>query len=111
GQGVSAAALAALLFGPAVRLADVASVYEQAVTSLGRLAELSRPAPAVADPPATVWFGRAAGRIEFDGVGFGYHPGRPGLGARRQPGPPGWTRWRPGCRAGTTRSSATAGTP
>lgn len=77
GQAVSAAALAALVFGPVARLADVAAVYEQAATSTARLAELTAaPATAVADPPAPIPLGRAKGRIEFDAVGFGYHPGQ-----------------------------------
>src|SRR5207248_3100896 len=49
-------------------------------TSGERLAELvDLPDPAVADPPEPVRIDRARGRVEFDGVGFGYQPGRPVL--------------------------------
>jgi ABC-type multidrug transport system fused ATPase/permease subunit len=91
GEAVAAAALTALLFGPLARLPDVAGLYEQAVTSAGRLAEIGgqwgvgrgRTGTEENCPPSTdhcpLPGGRARGLIEFDGVGFGYDPGRPVL--------------------------------
>jgi ABC-type multidrug transport system fused ATPase/permease subunit len=77
GEVVSAAALTVLLFGPVSRLTDLAAVYQQAAASGERLAELvEMPEPAVADPPDAVRISRARGLVEFDGVGFGYRPGR-----------------------------------
>jgi ABC-type multidrug transport system fused ATPase/permease subunit len=82
GAVVSAAALTALLFGPLARLADVAGLYEQAVTSAGRLAAIggqwaedSGQKSLEAHCPLQ----RARGHIEFDAVGFGYDPARPVL--------------------------------
>lgn len=77
GGVVSTAALAALLFGPIARLADLAYVFEQASTSVDRLGEILDLEPDVADPAAPLAIGRARGQVEFDRVGFGYERGSP----------------------------------
>jgi ABC-type multidrug transport system fused ATPase/permease subunit len=77
GAAVSTAALAALLFGPIGRLADLAYVFEQASTSVDRLGELLDLEPDVAEPSAPLPIGRARGEVEFDRVGFGYQTGSP----------------------------------
>lgn len=80
GEAVSAVAVAGLLFGPLTRLMDLGSVWEQAAASGERLAELTdMPDPAVVDPPDPVPLARARGRVELDGVVFGYSPDRPVL--------------------------------
>ena len=89
GEVVSASALAALLFAPVARLADLASVFEQAGTSLRRLSEILDQEPDVREPAVPARLGRARGRVEFDGVGFGYQPGRlvlEGIRLRVEPG-------------------------
>ena len=50
GLAVSLSALAALLFGPIARLADLASLFEQASTSMGRLGEILDQKDAVPAP-------------------------------------------------------------
>jgi subfamily B ATP-binding cassette protein MsbA len=77
GGVVSTAALAALLFGPIARLADLAYVFEQAAASVERLGEILDLEPDVAEPAAPLPLGRARGLVEFDRVGFGYKTGQP----------------------------------
>ncbi|MDB5350181.1 MAG: putative transporter ATP-binding protein [Planctomycetota bacterium] len=77
GGAVSAAALAGLLFAPVARLADLASVFEQAAASTDRLGEILDMKPDVLEPVNPVPFGRASGLVEFDRVGFGYNAGQP----------------------------------
>jgi subfamily B ATP-binding cassette protein MsbA len=89
GGVVSTAALAALLFGPIARLADLAYVFEQASASVERLGEVLDLRPEIAEPERPVPIGRAAGRVEFDRVGFGYRPGQPVLWDVRLAIPPG----------------------
>ncbi|QEH38410.1 putative ABC transporter ATP-binding protein [Aquisphaera giovannonii] len=79
GGVVSTAALAALLFGPVARLADLASVFEQAAASVDRLGEILDLEPTVVGPASPLAIGRARGLVEFDRVGFGYEPGQPVL--------------------------------
>jgi subfamily B ATP-binding cassette protein MsbA len=84
GEVVAAAAVTALLFAPLARLADVASVYEQAVTSAGRLAAIGGHWSAdggqeSCEPHCGLPERRARGLIEFDAVGFGYDPAWPVL--------------------------------
>lgn len=76
GQLVSTSTLAVLLFGPIARLADLASIFEQAGASLARLSEILEQEPKVCEPEQPVPLGRARGEVEFDRVGFGYEPGR-----------------------------------
>src|SRR5262249_35742952 len=76
GEVVSAAALAGLLFGPVARLADLASIFETAGTSLRRLGDILDQESDVPEPANPVPLGRAKGLVEFQGVGFGYEPGR-----------------------------------
>jgi subfamily B ATP-binding cassette protein MsbA len=77
GTVLSATAMAALLFGPVSRLADLASVFQQAAASMDRLGEILDQEPDVISPADPVPLYRVCGRIEFDHVGFGYHPGQP----------------------------------
>jgi subfamily B ATP-binding cassette protein MsbA len=74
GEVVSAVALAGLLFGPVARLADLASVLQQAAASFDRLGDILDQEPDVAEPAQPVALGRARGLVEFDRVGFGYRP-------------------------------------
>jgi subfamily B ATP-binding cassette protein MsbA len=77
GGVVSSAALAAMLFGPIARLADLAYVFEQVAASVDRLGEILDLEPVVAEPAAPLPIGRALGRVEFDRVSFGYDAGSP----------------------------------
>jgi ABC-type multidrug transport system fused ATPase/permease subunit len=77
GGVLSATAMAALLFGPLSRLADLAAVFQQAAASVDRLGEILDEESDVAEPADPVPLERASGRVEFDQVGFGYHPGQP----------------------------------
>jgi ABC-type multidrug transport system fused ATPase/permease subunit len=79
GEVVSTAALAALLFGPIARLADLASVFEQAAASVQRLGEILDQEPDVPEPAQPLPLGRVRGLVEFDRVGFGYRVGEPVL--------------------------------
>jgi subfamily B ATP-binding cassette protein MsbA len=74
GAAVSASALAALLFAPISRLADLASTFQQASASLDRLFEILDQKVEVSEPDSPVSLGRVSGRVEFDNVGFGYVP-------------------------------------
>jgi ABC-type multidrug transport system fused ATPase/permease subunit len=79
GEVVSATALAALLFGPVARLADLTATFERAAASLDRLGEILDQRPDVPDPEQPVPLGRARGRVEFDQVSFSYVPRQPVL--------------------------------
>jgi NitT/TauT family transport system ATP-binding protein len=79
GGVITTATLAGLLFGPVARLADLASVFEQAAASVDRLGEILDLEPEVVGPAAPLPLGRARGLVEFDRVGFGYVPGQPVL--------------------------------
>jgi subfamily B ATP-binding cassette protein MsbA len=76
GQLISATSLAALLFGPVSRLADLASVFQQARTSLARLKEILNQPVDVPEPEQQVPLVRARGEVVFDRVTFGYLPGQ-----------------------------------
>ncbi|MDR3619153.1 MAG: ABC transporter ATP-binding protein [Paludisphaera borealis] len=83
GGAVSTAALAAMVFGPVARLADLAYVFEQAAASVDRLGEILDREVDVREPePAEARRlpgpdGRARGGVVFDRVGFGYVVGEP----------------------------------
>ncbi len=79
GEVVSAVALAALLFGPVSRLADLASVFEKAAASLDRLGEILVQPPDVSEPERPLPLGRPRGLVEFDRVAFSYRKGQPVL--------------------------------
>ncbi len=79
GGVVAAEAMAALLFGPLARLADLTSLFQTASVSVGRLGEVLDREPDVREPERPVALPRARGLVEFDQVGFGYEPGRPVL--------------------------------
>lgn len=77
GEVVSAAALAALLFGPVARLADLGSVFQLAAASIERLGEILDQQPDVVEPEQPLALKRAGGLVEFDRVGFSYRKGQP----------------------------------
>lgn len=77
GTVLSATALAALIFGPVSRLADLAAVFQQAAASIDRLHDILDQQADAVEPVDPTPLERAHGRIEFDRVGFGYHPGQP----------------------------------
>ncbi len=79
GEVVAASALAALLFGPAARLAELSSVFQSAATSVGRLGEILDQESDVPEPEDPLPLGRARGLVEFDRVTFAYRPGQPVL--------------------------------
>jgi len=79
GEVVAASALAALLFGPLVRLADLTSIFQQASASLQRLGEVLDLRPDVADPEQPVALSAARGLVEFEHVDFAYLAGQPVL--------------------------------
>src|SRR5262249_16957473 len=61
GEIVSAAALAALLFGPVARLADLASLFQHASASMDRLGEILDQEADVQEPEQPLAIGRARG--------------------------------------------------
>jgi ABC-type multidrug transport system fused ATPase/permease subunit len=83
GGAVSTAAMAAMVFGPIARLADLAYVFEQTAASVDRLGEILDLKPDVTEPePSEIIMlpgpgGRASGFVEFDRVGFGYRHREP----------------------------------
>jgi subfamily B ATP-binding cassette protein MsbA len=79
GAVVSATALAALLFGPVTRLADLTAVSKQVSASLDRLGEILDQEPDMPEPAQPRSLGRARGLVEFDRITFAYQPGRPVL--------------------------------
>lgn len=79
GGVIAASALAALMFGPIGRLADLAYVFEQASASVERLGEILDLEPDVPEPANPLPIRRARGRVEFDRVSFGYREGEPVL--------------------------------
>jgi ABC-type multidrug transport system fused ATPase/permease subunit len=91
GELVSAAGLAALLFGPISRLADLAGVFQQSAASLHRLGDILDRGPTTPEPAAPARLGPVRGRVEFDRVGFGYAAGHPVLRDVRLTAEPGTT--------------------
>ncbi|MBO0700270.1 MAG: ABC transporter ATP-binding protein, partial [Zavarzinella sp.] len=79
GELVSAAGLAALLFGPISRLADLAGVFHQSAASLHRLGEVLDGEPITPEPASPLRLDPVRGRVEFDRITFAYAPGRPVL--------------------------------
>lgn len=83
GGVVATAALAAMIFGPVARLADLAYVFEQTAASVDRLGEILNLEPDVREPDTRSERtlpgpgGRAVGAVTFDRVGFGYRQGQP----------------------------------
>ncbi len=75
GEVISTAALAAMLFGPIARLADLAYVFEQASASVDRLGEILDLKPDVAEPENPLQIDDIQGQVEFDQVGFSYQSG------------------------------------
>jgi subfamily B ATP-binding cassette protein MsbA len=79
GELIAAAGLAALLFTPITRLSELATLYQQASTSLARINEildcpLPSSAPRQADSsPLT----QINGKVEFTGLNFSYVADRP----------------------------------
>jgi ABC-type multidrug transport system fused ATPase/permease subunit len=89
GGVVAAAAMAALLFGPLARLADLTSLFHTASASLARLGDILDQEPDVPEPKDPVALPKARGLVEFDQVSFGYHVGQPVLWDIRLPVQPG----------------------
>jgi subfamily B ATP-binding cassette protein MsbA len=79
GEVVAATALAALLFGPASRLAELASVFQAAGASVDRLGEILDQESDIPEPDNPLPLTRARGLVEFDRVTFAYRAGRPVL--------------------------------
>ncbi|HZU35702.1 MAG TPA: ABC transporter ATP-binding protein, partial [Gemmataceae bacterium] len=79
GEVVSASALAALLFGPVGRLADLSATFEAASASVDRLCEILDQESEVLEPEQPLVLGRARGLVEFDRVSFAYRVGQPVL--------------------------------
>jgi ABC-type multidrug transport system fused ATPase/permease subunit len=75
GEVVSTAALAALLFGPVARLADLVNIFQQAGASIERLGEVLDLEPEVAEAAPPLRLDRARGAVTFDRVAFGYAQG------------------------------------
>jgi ABC-type multidrug transport system fused ATPase/permease subunit len=75
--------MAAMVFGPVARLADLAYVFEQTAASVDRLGEILDLEPDVTEPkPSAIMVlpgpgGQARGTVEFDRVGFGYRHDEP----------------------------------
>jgi ABC-type multidrug transport system fused ATPase/permease subunit len=89
GEVVSTTALAGLLLGPVARLADLASVFQQAAASIDRLGAMLDLQPTIAEPESPVPIVRPRGAVEFDRVEFAYRPGHPvlkGLSLAIEPG-------------------------
>lgn len=61
GEVVSTTALTGLLFGPVARLADLASVFQQAAASVDRLGEMLELQPSIAEPESPVPIDRPRG--------------------------------------------------
>jgi ABC-type bacteriocin/lantibiotic exporter with double-glycine peptidase domain len=76
GVVVSASTMAALLFGPISRLADLAAVFQQAAASGDRLGEILDQDSEVKETATPAHLGRAQGGVEFDQVSFEYQPGQ-----------------------------------
>jgi subfamily B ATP-binding cassette protein MsbA len=79
GEVVAAGALAALLFGPVARLADLASLFETASASLDRVGDILDQSIDIAEPEQPHALGRARGLVEFDHVTFAYRTDEPVL--------------------------------
>jgi ABC-type multidrug transport system fused ATPase/permease subunit len=79
GEVVLMASMAVLVFAPVARLADLASVYEQARASMNRLNEIIDQAPAIPDLARPLPLLSATGLVEFKEVGFHYEEGQPVL--------------------------------
>lgn len=77
GAVLSATTLAALLFAPMSRLADLAATFQQAAASMDRLGDILDREPDVLDPAEPISLPQALGRVEFDRVGFGYQTDQP----------------------------------
>lgn len=79
GAVVAASALAALLFGPVARLADLTTVFHAASVSVGRLGEILDQQPDLPEAAHPIRLGRVKGGVEFDQVCFSYQRGHPVL--------------------------------
>ena len=75
GEVVSTTALAGLLFGPVARLADLASIFQQAAASIDRLGEILDLQPSIAEPESPVPLETTRGAVEFDRLEFAYRTG------------------------------------
>ena len=76
-------------FMPIRDLSQVFNVFQAAVVSAERVAELLDQQPEIADRPGARELPRVAGRVEFRDVVFGYEPGQVvlnGINLRAEPG-------------------------
>ncbi|MEW8979817.1 MAG: ABC transporter ATP-binding protein [Symbiobacterium sp.] len=76
-------------FMPIRDLSQVFNVFQAAVVSAERVAELLDQQPEIVDRPGARDLPRVAGAVEFRNVTFGYEPGQPvlrGLNLRAEPG-------------------------
>ncbi len=76
-------------FQPIRDLSQVFNVFQAAVVSAERVAELLDQQPEIADRPGARDLPRVAGRVEFRDVVFGYEPGQvvlKGINLRAEPG-------------------------
>lgn len=76
-------------FMPIRDLSQVFNVFQAAVVSAERVAELLDQQPEIADRPGARDLPRVAGRVEFRNVVFGYEPGQvvlKGINLRAEPG-------------------------
>ncbi len=67
----------ALLVAPVAAGAELLSQWPQGVAAAERIAEVLSSEPDVVEPRHAKKLGRGPGRIEYDGVTFGYRVGRP----------------------------------
>jgi ABC-type multidrug transport system fused ATPase/permease subunit len=67
------------MYRPIRRLAFFTSRASKAIACAERVIEVLERKPAIVDRPGAVNIGRAEGRIEIEGLSFGYDPGRPVL--------------------------------
>ena len=79
GGFVSFLLLVGVFLRPVEKINAVLEVYPKGVAGFRRYAELLDTAPDIVDAPDAVPSGRLRGAIRYEGVSFGYAPGRPVL--------------------------------
>ncbi|TVQ57913.1 MAG: ABC transporter ATP-binding protein [Rhodobacteraceae bacterium] len=68
-----------VFYQPLEKIAAVLETYPKGIAGFRRYQELLATRPDIADRPGAVDLGRAVGAVAFEGVRFGYEPGRPVL--------------------------------
>ncbi len=79
GSFVAFLLLTNVLFRPLEKINAVVELYPRGIAGFGRYLELMDTAPEVADRPEARDVERLEGRIRYEGVTFGYEPGKPVL--------------------------------